>query len=552
MRLKLLSAYLLSLCFVSAQAQKIGDFTSIQPGSQTQLLQIPSTHTFQSLVQTGIILPDLSIAQVFPDFTAYIPKNGSSTEGYLCINHEVVPGGVTVLEISFDQTTKTWNVDGSKNVDFLTLGGSGFNCSGGTTPWGTSITSEENYDGVAPIPGFPLPDLNQDGYIDLGWNTEIDPVTGTIVDHDGDGSPDKLWKLGRLKHENVAAHPDRIRVFQGADDGGFGFLYKFVADVPEKLGEGKLFALIMDSTMGDDHSQNGRWVQVPNGTAEECNTVQTKAAELGATNFKRIEDVEVGPDGMIYFAATTPGNIYRLQDVGEGVTNFETWARKGQFLIQHQSGADSLLFEKCDNLAFDCDGNLWVTEDGTAFHVWVIGANHTSSQPNIRLFMTPPASINDPSGNVAGAEPTGLTFSPDCQFGFISLQRCSPTNITPQTDAADSSVLFNRDMTMVFARKEALGTGTIGIANKISKTGTSVYPQPAGEYLNIKFNSKQGIDSEMELFDASGRRIANKGFKSVAGENLIKFDTFVFPAGTYVISVKQGENQVLNQQIVIK
>ncbi|HEX4887045.1 MAG TPA: alkaline phosphatase PhoX [Luteibaculaceae bacterium] len=539
---KVLLAGAIAMAFTGLRAQQIGEFLSIEPQAQTQRVVMPSSHAFQVLIQTGIILPDLSVAQVFPDFTGFVPKNGSSTSGYLCINHEVVPGGVTVLEIELNPATQTWDILSSKNVNFLLLGGSGFNCSGGTTPWGTSITSEETYD--------QFPDLNQDGYVDLGWNTEIDPVSGTVVDQDGDGQPDKLWKLGRLKHENVVVHPDRIRVYQGADDGGFGYLYKFVADQPEKLGAGKLFVLVMDSANGDNFSATGRWVQLQNDTPEQCNTVQTQAANVNATNFRRIEDVEVGPDGKIYFAATSPGNIYRLEDTGEGVAAFETYAARGEYLINHANGSTPYLFEKCDNLVFDCDGNLWVTEDGEKFHVWVIGASHSTSNPNIRLFMGTPTSTPEPTGNISGAEPTGITFTPDCKYGFMSMQRCGLLNTAVQQDAAGQNIIFNRDATLVFSRSEFLGNST-GVFETSKLAPARLAPNPASTYTEVHFESTAGQELTLSIHDQLGRQVADIPFTSVQGKNTIKIDTFLFPAGVYGVTIRSGESLIHQAKLSI-
>lgn len=539
---------LLSIFTTSLNAQSIGDFVSIRPETQTEQLVIPSTHIFQSLIQTGIVLPDGSVVQVFPDFTGYIPTNGSSTEGHLSVNYEALPGGVSVYDIKFNEVSRLWEITGSKNIDFTLLGGSGFNCSGGITPWGTSITSEEPQPSINTIPG-PLNDLNQDGYVDLGWNTEIDPITKTIVDQDGDGDADKLWKMGLIKHENVTVNAAGTILYQGADDGDFGFVFKYVPTVRGKLGDGKLYFLKMDGGQNDIYTAGGRWVLVPNTTQEECNSVQTFAADNGATNFKRVEDVEVGPDSMIYFAATSPGNVYRFKDAGEVVSDFSTWVQKGNYPIESSAATDSVKFEKCDNLVFDCDGNLWVTEDGTSFHVWVIDNNHTPAVPRIRLFMNAPKSVNDPSGNVSGAEPTGLTFTPDCKYGFISLQRCGPGNTATQIDASGLPVVFNRDMTFVFARQEDLGSSGNSIDKNASNSSSNLFPNPASTVVNLTFQLKSAASLTIQVIDKLGRVVGKKGFTGNAGSNLIQCDTLIFPNGTYTIVVKEADKLVFTEKL---
>ena len=108
-----------------------------------------------------------------------------------------------------------------------------------------------------------------------------------------------------------------------------------------------------------------------------------------------------------------------------------------------------------DNLAFDNEGNLWVLQDGGRNHIWVVGAGHSTATPDVRLFATTPL----------GSEPTGITFSPDYRFLFMSFQHPSTSNTAAQTDAANNSIVFNTHSTVVIARKEQLGTTIFPLAN---------------------------------------------------------------------------------------
>ena len=126
------------------------------------------------------------------------------------------------------------------------------NCSGGTTPWGTILTGEENFnfyftisDGVEPAyaesydrysldgeearawgkvdPRF---DLSQEPHepFRIGWIVEIDPFDPT-------SRPRKHTLLGRLKHEgaNISVAPDgRVVAYMGDDERG-EYMYKFVS-----------------------------------------------------------------------------------------------------------------------------------------------------------------------------------------------------------------------------------------------------------------------------------------------------------------------------------
>src|SRR5262249_20657664 len=153
------------------------------------------SHTFQLIEKagrdrytgTGALLPASN------DFTGYMPSNGSSQKGYIALNHEANPGGVSILDLHFDATATLWRIDTISKIDYATVVKAADNCAGTITPWGTSVSSEETYDSS---------DADNDGYEDIGWNTEIDPITRKIIDHDGDGKPEKLWAMGRMNHEN--------------------------------------------------------------------------------------------------------------------------------------------------------------------------------------------------------------------------------------------------------------------------------------------------------------------------------------------------------------
>jgi secreted PhoX family phosphatase len=419
----------------------IGCFTSVKPTSQQEILVIPETHTFQQVVKAGVTRYNSGSTALIPagnDFTAYIGQNGSSKAGYISINHENSPGGVSMVKLHLNEQNMTWQPDLVHQVDFSGIVKTERNCSGGITPWGTVITSEES---------TVVADVNNDGYQDVGWNVEIDPVTGKILDYNGDGQPDKLWAMGRLIHENVVVSPDRVTVYQG-EDGGSSCVYKFVANAPGNLSAGTLYVLKRDAA----NPATGTWVQVPNITQADRNNTGNLAATVGGTNWNNVEDVEIGPDGKIYFTSKNTGTIWRFKDNGTAVADIEAWVTNRDYTITHKDGAQTERFGiGVDNLVFDGEGNLWALQDGERSHIWVIRRDHTPANPRVELFATSPI----------GAEPTGLNFTPDFKYGFISLQHPSTANTQTQTDAAGNAVQFNNAITIVFARKENLGAAAL-------------------------------------------------------------------------------------------
>lgn len=419
---------------LSAIGQSIGSFTSVIPAAQTQSFVIPSTHTFQQIIRNGASLTLGGTMGANPDFTGYVPIAGSSKNGFLSISSETAPAEVAVLSITFNEVSKLWSITSSGKVGLPSneMGLSAAFCSGTVTPRNTVMVCEEITNNI---------DFNSDSYEDIGWIVEIDPATRTVINQDGVGGADKLWAMGHQSHENVTIAPDQTVAYWGADNATNGFLYKFVPTVAGNFSAGNLYVL---KTPG---LGTGTWEAVTNTTKAERNTTIASSVTAGAYNFNRIEDVEIGPDGRVYFASTATGRVYRLTDVGTTVSNLEIFVDKTLFDVE----GTPVQFEWPDNLAFDGEGNLWVLQDGGQNHIWVVAPTHTAATPAIRVFANTPT----------GSEPTGITFSPDYNFLFISLQHPSGSNATPQADATGSDVVFNTHTTLVIARNENLGNGSV-------------------------------------------------------------------------------------------
>lgn len=443
----------------------IACYTSVVPTIQVDTLTIPKSHRFQSILKTG---DKYSVSGTVPrsfDFTAYVAEKGNSKKGYVAINHEMGPGAVSILNTQFNCKTGLWQVDSINPVDFsgpLVL--TAANCSGGVSPWGTVVTCEE----VRPASG----DANSDGYIDLGWNIEIDPVTRKVKQY-GNGIPEKLWAMGRMSHENVAFLNDSVTVYQG-EDASDGNVYKFIATKKTDLSSGNLFVLKLDNSLsstGDPTGSTGTWVQVPNTTKTERNNVKTTAATLGGTKFAGVEDIEVSPlSGEMFFTAKGVGRVYKFKDNGTTVSNFSTFAGGESYVVNYGGG---LVSEDWgggnDNLTFDDKGNLWVLQDGGRNHIWMLAPDHTPAKPKVELFMISPIS----------SEPTGMTFTPDYKYMFLSIQEPTATTLQ-QKDVAGNSVFFDKSHALVVARKEMFSPQSL--TTPIISGPTSVLPNSTHNY----------------------------------------------------------------------
>lgn len=491
----------------------IGCFTSVLPSAQTPLLVLPSSHTFQVIAKQG---QPYATTGSFPtnfDFTGYVPITGSSTNGKLTINHENTPaGGVSVSDVAFNSTSKLWSRTNSTGVDFSQIVRTERNCSGAITPWGTVLSGEETRN---------TGDVNGDGYIDTGWLVEIDPQTRQVQQY-GTGAPQKLWALGRMSHENaVVSAIDQKTVYYGEDDPNGG-LYKFVANTAGNLSSGTLYVLKLNAALssGNPVSNIGIWQVVPNSTQNDRNNTYTLAASLGATIFNGVEDVEIGPDNKIYFASKGNGRIYRFVDNGSGITSFETYVGGGNYQINHTAGVTTEAWGTGnDNLAFDGDGNLWVLQDGSRNHIWVVKNGHTQAAPKVELFATTPA----------GCEPTGITFTPDYKYIFMSFQHPSSTNGT-QTDASGTAVSINTSSTVVIARKENLGVSTIPqmefSGNQQNKQlQAKLYPVPFDNEINLEISVDESQKITIEIIDVTGKLVHAENISTQEGFNFHRIST---------------------------
>ncbi|MFE9737523.1 PhoX family protein [Streptomyces sp. NPDC006477] len=261
------------------------------------------------------------------------------------------------------------------------------NCAGGTTPWGTTLHGEENFNQYFAY-GSSATDKRYgvgtgaserkwerfDKRFDLrqepnevhrqGWVVELDP-------YDPESTPRKRTALGRFKHE--AAQPrltddGRPVVYMG-DDERFDYFYKFVSSKRMKKGnsraarehnltlldEGTLYVakLTGDSPAAEidgtgklpndgEFDGSGVWIplatgdvsHVPGMTAEEVYVFTRLAGDkVGATKMDRPEDVEPSPrSGRVYVALTNNTNRGKGTNPGADEANPRNLNKHGQIL----------------------------------------------------------------------------------------------------------------------------------------------------------------------------------------------------------------------------
>ncbi len=220
--------------------------------------------------------------------------------------------------------------------DAKTALGTWNNCGNGSTPWGTYLACEENFNGYfsaedeehtvsAELKRYGVSSKDWgygwakiDDRFDVAKNPNEPNRAGYVVEIDPrkpDAAPRKLTALGRFKHENaelVINSDGRVVVYMGDDERG-EFLYRFVstgvyapgAETDSLLEYGQLYA----AKFNDDGT--GEWLELsPQATgmgsiAEISVHTRIAASAVGATTMDRPEWVSANPNKAEVYAALT-------------------------------------------------------------------------------------------------------------------------------------------------------------------------------------------------------------------------------------------------------
>ncbi|MDF1604185.1 PhoX family phosphatase [Nocardioides sp. YIM 152315] len=315
------------------------------------------------------------------------------------------------------------------------------NCAGGTTPWGTVLSGEENFNQYFRAAGTdpkearyglsssqdsrnwrsvdPRWDATTAAYAHepnrFGWVVEIDPA-------DPRSTPVKHTAMGRFKHEgaNVTVNRDGRVVTYLGDDERFDYLYRFVSKERIRRGgsrrdhrhnlrllsEGDLsVARFSGDGLEDGVSDgSGEWLpltrdgrsMVPGFSLDEVLVYTRLAADaVQPTKMDRPEDVEPNPvNGKVYVACTNntdrgkagkegptesnpraankDGHVVEITPArGDHTARTFTWslllvcgdpATAGTYFGGWEGEVSPI---SCpDNVAFDSEGNLWISTDG--------------------------------------------------------------------------------------------------------------------------------------------------------------------------------------------
>lgn len=214
--------------------------------------------------------------------------------------------------------------------------GTAYNCSGGTTPWGTVLSAEENFQGG--VTEAVKPDGTQAEYTEdtvgvtfglvgekYGWMVELDPA-------DPQFRPRKHTCLGRFRHENITlrVEPGRKLVAYMGDDRRGGHTWKYVSSGTVSSPESKAnSALFEDGTLfvaRYNPDKTGTWIPLRLDTGTNPISPSTLASvELAALG-------EVSKNGSLHLPSRK-GVAGRTEDGGAFILNVSNQ----KFLPEYQN-----------------------------------------------------------------------------------------------------------------------------------------------------------------------------------------------------------------------
>jgi secreted PhoX family phosphatase len=311
---------------------------------------------------------------------------------------EPLPGGTT--SIVYDMAA------GRIVQQHLSLLGTIRNCAGGTTPWGSWLTCEENTTRAGTSVGR-----------DHGWVFEVPAAAREVVE------PVPLTALGRFYHEAAVVDP-RTGIVSLTEDRGDSLLYRLLPTARGELRRGgRLQALaLVEPGLTDSRNWEGvtlargtwqatRWIDLDN-VENPDDDLRSRGHAQGALLFARGEGIHMG-DGELYFCCTNGGAAKLGQVMRYVPSRFEGQAdeRREPGRLQNFLESDDITrLNFCDNLTVAPNGHLILCED-----------QYTADVDNHLRGVTPAGEPYDFAMLHPETELAGACFSPDGSTMFVNM-----------------------------------------------------------------------------------------------------------------------------------
>lgn len=387
-------------------SERIGELI---PDSQG-ILDLPQGFKYRVLSTVGEIMDDGNqVPNQHDGMAAFSGQNGQTI---LVRNHEISPiqqANNLASEIpQYDSNcaggTTTLIVDRDRQLvkHYRSLAGTNRNCAGGTTPWGSWISCEEDISTPYPPPGYSLEQvLPYWGKVQQkhGYNFEV-PAQGGLA------QPIPLKAMGRFRHEAIATDPKTGYIYQTEDQVN-SCIYRFRPHQAQNLqAGGVLEALVLKDSPQVDTGSNfpvGKplavtWVKLEDVDPEH-DTLRYEAQTKGAAVFRRGEGMCYA-NGELYWTATN-GGAARVGQIFRYNLTDDTLE-----LFVESPGYEVLDYP--DNLTLAPFGDLVVCEDGKD-EQFLIGIT-----PKGKYYPIARNALNN-------SELAGICFAPDGKTMFVNI-----------------------------------------------------------------------------------------------------------------------------------
>lgn len=375
------------------------------------LLDLPAGFQYRAFSRTGESMSDGTLVPGAHDGMAAFA--GARNTTILVRNHELSPNSSSKVAAPESQKydplccggTTTLIIGPERQLiqDYSSLSGTYRNCAGGSTPWGSWISCEENTS--TPANNQPNDPSNVSKF--HGYNFEVPAIKSKRV-----VNPTPLVAMGRFNHEAIAVDPRTGIVYQ-TEDRGDSLFYRFLPKQPGNLQAGGVLEALKIQNMPQAITRTNfpvgeprqvEWVRIEDFNPVE-DTVRVEGFTNGAAQFSRGEGITYG-NGEVYFTCTNGGNT------GQG----QVWryipgksAREGRTIELFVEPNEQSVLENPDNVTVSRHGDLFMCEDGD-------GTNHiVGVTPQGKLYQFARNATND-------SEFAGVCFSPDGKTMFLNIQ----------------------------------------------------------------------------------------------------------------------------------
>ena len=317
-----------------------------------------------------------------------------------------LPGGTTTMMFNMKS--------GRVESQYRSLAGTIRNCAGGSTPWNSWLTCEEDVTRGGATVGQ-----------DHGWIFEVP------AGHKGLVTPVALKDMGRFNHEAAAVDP-RTGIVYLTEDEKDGLFYRFLPNTKSELAKGgRLQALVLKGAPNGSDTRNWNSVTLERGKPKQAlwidadgvdnlgNDMRLRLASKGAALFARGEGIHFGQDEL-YFTCTSGGVAQAGQVMRYRPSKFE-----GQADEKDAPGTVEVFFESAGKHQSDYADNLTIAPNG---HL-IICEDQGGDGPvdNHLRGIAPTGAIYPIARLRTQTELAGVCFSPDGSTLFVNVYQPAKT-----------------------------------------------------------------------------------------------------------------------------